>query len=87
MAEVLTVEEVSRRSKLGEKAVRGAIRRGDLRASKLCGRWRVRESDYDDWFERGRCAALTPVVDDVSAAPAATGSLAALRRIEGEAAA
>lgn len=87
MAEILTVEEVARRSKLGEKAVRNAIRRGELRASKLCGRWRIRETDYEDWFDSGRLVVLPVTVAAVPTAPAVKGSLAALRRIDSETAA
>lgn len=87
MAEILTVEEVARRSKLGPKAVRNAIRRGELRASKLCGRWRVRERDYDDWFDSCRIVVVPMTVVEVPTAPATRGSLEALRRIEGETAA
>jgi excisionase family DNA binding protein len=87
VAEILTVEEVAGRSKLGEKAVRNAIRRGELRASKLCGRWRIRERDYEAWFDSGRLVVAPIVPVEVPAAPAVRGSLAALRRIEGETAA
>lgn len=87
MAEILTVEEVARRSKLGEKAVRNAIRRGELRASKLCGRWRIREKDYEAWFDSGRLVVRPVAVVEVPAPPGLKGSLAALRRIEGETAA
>jgi excisionase family DNA binding protein len=86
VAEILTVNELAQRSKLGEKAVRNAIRRGELRASKLCGRWRIRESDYEAWVEAGtyvplrRTAALGPPVSP------RRGSLSALKRIEDEAA-
>ena len=87
MAEILTVEEVARRSKLGEKAVRGAIRRRELRASKLCGRWRIREADFEDWFEAGQVVVRPVAAVEPPPAPAVEGSLAALRRIEGETAA
>jgi excisionase family DNA binding protein len=85
--DLLTVEEVAHRSKLGEKAVRRAIRRGELRASNLCGRWRIRERDCEDWFDSGRVAGPAGVVLNVPPAPPVTGSLAALRQIEGETAA
>lgn len=87
MAVILTVREVARQSKLSEKAVRNAIRRGELRASKLCGRLRVRETDYEEWFDLGRVGVRPVVLVDVPAAPAVKGSLAALRRIEGDTAA
>jgi Helix-turn-helix domain len=83
--ELLTLVEVSERSKLSTKAVRGAIVRGELVARKLCGRWRIRERDFDAWVERGKF--LPPVAASLpEPAIPAQGSLAALRRIEAEAA-
>lgn len=85
-SKLLTVEEVATRSGFGPKAVRKAIRRGELRAHNLCGRWRIREEDYDAWVDAATFvpSALVEVGDPP--APRTRGSLAALRRIEAEAA-
>jgi excisionase family DNA binding protein len=83
---MLTVDEVARLSKLSSKTVWREIGRGNLRAHKLSGRWRIRTEDCQAWIDR---AAYAPEqVDarsDVPATPSC-GSLAALRRIESEAA-
>jgi excisionase family DNA binding protein len=84
--ELLTVEEVARHAKLSQKTVWREIGRGNLKAYKLSGRWRIRIADCEAWIDR---AAYAPEqVDARSHAPAtpSRGSLAALRRIEGEAA-
>jgi excisionase family DNA binding protein len=80
----MTVKEVSQLSKLGVKAVRKAIKCGELRASKLRGQWRMTDADYAAWLESGRLLVLPAAVVLAPAAPAARGSLAALRRIEDE---
>lgn len=87
VAELLTVREVAERSKLGEKAVRKAIERGDLPASKLCGRWRILPADYDGWVTRARFVPRFPAAEaSVPLPPPVQGSRAALRQIESEAA-
>lgn len=48
----LTVEEVARTFRLSVKAVRSAIQRGELRAVKLCNRWRVPQSAVVAWVEQ-----------------------------------
>jgi len=83
---MLTVDEVAQLSKLSSKTVWREIGRGNLRAHKLSGRWRIRTEDCKAWIDR---AAYAP--DRVEARPhvpatPSCGSLAALRRIEGEAA-
>ncbi|HEY2355086.1 MAG TPA: helix-turn-helix domain-containing protein [Gaiellaceae bacterium] len=83
----MTVREVAQQSKFGEKAVRKAIHCGELRASKLRGQWRVSETDYEAWVESGRVVVLPVAVVVAPAVPTARGSLAVLRRIEGETAA
>jgi excisionase family DNA binding protein len=83
---MLTVEEVARHAKLAPKTVRREIERGNLRAHKLAGRWRVDPEDCQAWIDR---STYTPERDETrSYVPAnpACGSLSALRRIESEAA-
>ena len=83
---LLTVAEVARRSKFGEKAVRNAIKRGELRAYKLCGQWRIRDDDYEEWVEGSKYVPASAAVAETVPVPPMRGSLAALRRIESEAA-
>jgi len=55
---LLTLDEVAQRCRLSAKAVRSAIRRGELRGSKVCGRWRVAPSAFRDWID---ASAAVPV--------------------------
>src|SRR3954447_12544920 len=47
---LLTPEQVAQRCSLSVKAVYRAIKREELAAAKLCGRWRVRPEDLDAWI-------------------------------------
>lgn len=53
-ASALTVADVAQLRKVSEKTVRRAIGRGDLRASREGGRWRVDGTDLDDWVDASR---------------------------------
>jgi excisionase family DNA binding protein len=77
---LLTVSEVAERVGLSTKAVRRAIERGELPASKLCGRIRVRPEDVDEWIESNRVGASAPrtVQPTTTARPAAEGLRALL---------
>jgi excisionase family DNA binding protein len=48
---LLSPEEVARRCGLSRKAVYRAIERGELKASRLCSRLRLRAEDVDSWIE------------------------------------
>jgi excisionase family DNA binding protein len=50
---LLTPADVGLQSGLSLKTVYRAIERGDLHASKICSRLRMRQSDVDAWVERG----------------------------------
>ncbi|MCU1500619.1 MAG: Helix-turn-helix domain [Acidimicrobiales bacterium] len=63
---LLTVTEVAERVKLDETTVRRAIRRGELRAAKICRQIRVRDTDLEEWFEENL---VEPAVD-IPRAPA-----------------
>jgi excisionase family DNA binding protein len=39
---------------LSPRAIYRAISRGELRATRLCGRLRCRTADVEDWIERNR---------------------------------
>jgi excisionase family DNA binding protein len=77
---LLSAAEVAERVGLSTKAVRRAIERGDLPASKLCGRIRVRAEDLDAWIDRNRIGASAPrtVLPTHAAVPAADGLRALL---------
>lgn len=58
---LLTVEDVCALVGLGPEAVRRAVRRGDLRASRLGGRLRFRPEWIDDYVDRaGVAPTVTP---------------------------
>jgi excisionase family DNA binding protein len=84
--ELLSVDDVAQIAKLSAKTVRRAIERGDLVGHKVCGRWRIRESDFEAWIERGRFVAVGETSPKRPASSEARGSIAALRRIGREAA-
>lgn len=80
----LSPEQAAARTPLSRKALYGAIRRGELRASKRCGRWMIRESDLDEWIAGGIPAESdpSPPARRTRDRRPAAGSLAALRAIE-----
>jgi excisionase family DNA binding protein len=54
---MLSPEAVARLVGLSRKAVYRGIERGELPASRLCSRLRIRREDVDIWIERNRVAA------------------------------
>jgi len=87
MAErMLVVEEVARLANLSAKTVWREIGRGNLRAHKLAGRWRIHPEDCEAWIERGAYTPDPVVALDSPPVTPSRGSRAALRRIEREAA-
>ena len=59
-AELLTLQEASERVRLSPWALRRAISRGELDASKPAGRIRISEQAIEDWLK------LTRVAPDVA---------------------
>jgi len=57
---LLSPEDVAVRCGLSRKAVYRAIDRGELKASRLCSRLRIRPEDFDTWFERNSLPAYQP---------------------------
>jgi len=49
--QLLSPEDVARQCGLSRKAVYRAIERGELRASRLCSRLRLRAEDVEAWIE------------------------------------
>src|SRR4051794_8064002 len=86
----LTVQEVAELARCEHRTVRRAIRTGELKASLIGGRWIVRDSAVDEWFEacaNGPTAARAtpepqrPRVRARQSAPTRPGSIADLEAI------
>jgi excisionase family DNA binding protein len=60
---------------LSRKAVYRAIERGELRASRLCSRLRIRASDVDAWIDAHRVQAAVQPVEPRRSPVAATDGL------------
>jgi excisionase family DNA binding protein len=79
---LLSIREAAARSGFSTKTLYRAIAAGELRAKKVRSRWRIPVSDLEAWLHPG------PVMGSREgvrvAAPAETGSLAALRLIESD---
>ena len=57
---MLSPAEVARCAGLSRAAVYRAIERGELKASRLCGRLRVEPGDFEEWKRRGLVRPLAP---------------------------
>jgi excisionase family DNA binding protein len=86
-----TPREVAEQTGLSYHAVLRAIHRGDLLASRLCGRLRIRPCDVDAWIDANRIhvegANFSQPALFTSVPSQQRGSLAALRALEEESAA
>lgn len=80
MSAWLSIKEAAAWSGFSTKTVYRAIAAGELRAKKVRSRWRIAVSDLEAWL-RPQAVRVRPVAVRV-AAPAESGSLAALRLIE-----
>lgn len=58
---------------LSTRAIYRAIRRGELRAVRLCSRLRISREDFDDWVARA-AVRVEPRVVEVRTVPATRGS-------------
>lgn len=58
--QLLSPADVAVRCGLSRRAVYRAIEAGDLLASRLCHRLRIRPADVDAWIERSRVACERP---------------------------
>jgi excisionase family DNA binding protein len=63
----LTVQEVAELARCEHRTVRRAIRDGQLKASLIGGRWIVKDTDVEEWFEL--CANSRPPMRARSAGP------------------
>lgn len=66
--------EAAEEASLSTRAVYRAIQRGDLRASRLCSRLRIRRDDFDDWVARNAVRVEPPPVMRTRDVPATRGS-------------
>ena len=57
---MLSPAEVARLAGLSRAAVYRAIERGELKASRLCGRLRVEPGDFEDWKRQGLVRPTAP---------------------------
>ncbi len=51
--EVLTIDEVATKLKYNRETVLRLIRRGQIKARKLGGQWRVKQDDLDTFINGG----------------------------------
>jgi excisionase family DNA binding protein len=51
MGKLYVVKEVAERWEVSERSLRDAIKKGELKASKLCGCWRIKEEDLQRYLE------------------------------------
>ena len=78
---LLTPEDVADVCALSRRAVYRAIERGELRASRLCSRIRIRPADVEAWVEKNEIAATTA---SPTLRPAPLRSAEGLRRLLAE---
>jgi excisionase family DNA binding protein len=76
---LLCPEEVARQCGLSRRAVYRAIERGELRASRLCSRIRIRAADVDAWVDENQIE--PPSEQTRPARPAPVRSEDSLRRL------
>jgi excisionase family DNA binding protein len=79
--EAVPVAEVARFCHVSRKVVYGAIGRGDLAASRLGSRLRVRRSDVDAWLEATRVGPDSPPSAHRRGRPRARPADSGLRRM------
>jgi excisionase family DNA binding protein len=86
----LTVQEVAELARCEHRTVRRAIKKGELRASLIGGRWIVKNTAVDEWIDgcanEGRPAVAPaqprpPLKPARSGSPARPGSIADLEAI------
>ena len=76
-------KEIASLCGLSPRAIYRAISRGELRASRLCGRLRCRTVDVDEWIERNQVEPVPTLEQhplDGRAAPRGRGSLRQMLR-------
>lgn len=77
-ARFLSIADAADRLGLKDAAIRRAINRGELPASKICSRIRIDEIDFEKWIEANR---VSPVSTPVASAPVHVPARHGLRRL------
>jgi len=80
---LLSPEEVARACGLSRRAVYRAIARGELRATRLCNRLRIRPAEFEKWIEAGASKPETAARPEERTTPK-TGSARGLRTLLAE---
>jgi excisionase family DNA binding protein len=79
-ASLLSPEDVAKHCGLSRKAVYRAIERGELPASKLCSRLRIRPEDVERWIDSSRLGRVAVGVLTMPVHVPAPGGLRSLLR-------
>ena len=77
--QLLSPEQVATACGLSRRAVYRAIERGELRASRLCSRIRIRPADVDVWVDDNQIEPLSPVTRPLRPAPSRQSDRSTLR--------
>jgi excisionase family DNA binding protein len=56
----LSPQEIADIVGLHPAVIRRVIDRGELRGHKLCGKWRVRRDEFDEWLDRNLVRTYDP---------------------------
>ncbi len=56
----LTARQVAEMLQLNVESIYDLAGKGEIPATKICGRWRFDASEVDDWFRAQRSAVSTP---------------------------
>ena len=81
---LLAPEEVARACGLSRRAVYRAIARGELRATRLCNRLRIRPAEFEEWIEAGASEPETAARPEERTTPRAAGPARGLRALLAE---
>ena len=81
---LLSPEDVARHCGLSRRAVYRAIERGELRASRLCSRLRIRSQDMEAWITANRVEPTMPPEPQPRGALPAPNGLRRLLAVHGE---
>lgn len=68
-ASFLSPEDVAEQCGLSRRAVYRAVERGELPASRLCSRLRIRSEDFESWIDVNRVESAAPILPQTGKAP------------------
>lgn len=80
----MTPHEAAARLRISERAVRGAIARGELVALKVCRRVRIAEAEFDRWVAASQVQPIARRVVPPAREVPGTGLRAVLAELTGE---